>query len=130
MEYSINKLNEIRIYSIRIFVSYFSSNLYYGVLILPTSAFAQTAAPADEPAAEENEIVVSGYRAAIETSISLKRESPVIAEAFSAEDVGKLPDVSIAEVRKKIGRFGVNGAMQTTKLAYLRCVCVRARARD
>ncbi len=71
--------------------------LALSLVILPTSAFAQTAAPADEPAAEENEIVVSGYRAAIETSISLKRESPVIAEAFSAEDVGKLPDVSIAE---------------------------------
>jgi iron complex outermembrane receptor protein len=71
--------------------------LALALVILPTSAFAQAAAPADEPAAEENEIVVSGYRAAIESAINLKREAPVIAEAFSSEDIGKLPDVSIAE---------------------------------
>ena len=33
--------------------------------------------------------------------------------------IGLLPDLPVAEVRKKIGRYGVNGAMQTTKLAYL-----------
>ena len=68
--------------------------LAFALVILPTQAFAQDAAPAE---GEVEEIVVSGYRAAIESAITIKRELPVIAEAFSAEDIGKLPDVSIAE---------------------------------
>lgn len=52
-------------------------------------AFAQT--PSDE------EIIVTGIRAAIENAIEIKREETSIVEAVSAEDIGKLPDVSIAE---------------------------------
>lgn len=73
-------------------------------LILATPAAAQEASvePGDENASEqdngaEGEIVVSGFRQSLETAVNLKRESPVIAEAFSSEDIGKLPDVSIAE---------------------------------
>jgi iron complex outermembrane recepter protein len=67
------------------------------LMISPTSAMAQAAADGADAADEGEEIVVQGYRQAIETSIAVKRESPVIVEAFSAEDIGKLPDVSIAE---------------------------------
>jgi iron complex outermembrane receptor protein len=59
------------------------------------TAFAQDTAP---PAEDEGDaIVVTGYRAAVENAIAIKRDQVVIAEAFSAEDIGKLPDVSIAE---------------------------------
>ncbi|GAB4138510.1 MAG: TonB-dependent receptor [Sphingomonadales bacterium] len=43
------------------------------------------------------EVVVKGYRASLENAIATKRESLSIVEALSAEDIGKLPDVSIAE---------------------------------
>jgi iron complex outermembrane receptor protein len=43
------------------------------------------------------EIVVTGIRASIESAITLKRESGSIVEAISAEDIGKLPDTSIAD---------------------------------
>jgi len=43
------------------------------------------------------EIVVSGIRHSIETSIAAKREATSIIEAVSAEDIGKLPDTSIAD---------------------------------
>ena len=68
--------------------------LALALVIMPVQAYAQDAEPAEE---EGDEIVVSGYRAAVENAINLKREAPVIAEAFSSEDIGKLPDVSIAE---------------------------------
>ena len=42
-------------------------------------------------------VVVTGIRAGIESSISTKKDSTSIVEAISAEDIGKLPDVSIAE---------------------------------
>ncbi|WP_286829848.1 MULTISPECIES: TonB-dependent receptor [Kordiimonas] len=43
------------------------------------------------------EIVVTGIRASIMSSVARKRESSSIVEAISAEDLGKLPDASIAE---------------------------------
>jgi iron complex outermembrane recepter protein len=42
-------------------------------------------------------ITVTGVRAAIETAIAVKQTSDLIVEAVSAEDIGKLPDTSIAE---------------------------------
>jgi len=59
----------------------------------------------DQPAAKATddstvnlgEIKVTGVRAAIEEAISVKQNSNEIVEAISAEDIGKLPDNSIAE---------------------------------
>jgi TonB-dependent receptor len=42
-------------------------------------------------------LVVTGIRAGIEESIERKRQSSSIVEAISAEDLGKLPDTSIAD---------------------------------
>jgi iron complex outermembrane receptor protein len=42
-------------------------------------------------------VVVTGIRRGIERSIDTKKNSTSIVEAVSAEDIGKLPDVSIAE---------------------------------
>jgi iron complex outermembrane recepter protein len=44
-----------------------------------------------------DEVVVTGYRGALQNSIAEKRESDQIIETISAEDIGKLPDNSIAE---------------------------------
>lgn len=59
-----------------------------------------SAAAQDTPKEEEQEldaIVVTGLRRSIETSRVTKQESSSIVEAVSSEDLGKLPDVSIAE---------------------------------
>ncbi|KRG70908.1 TonB-dependent receptor [Pseudoxanthomonas dokdonensis] len=42
-------------------------------------------------------VQVTGIRAGIERAIDTKRDSTSIVEAVSAEDIGKLPDISIAE---------------------------------
>ena len=66
---------------------------------LAVPAFAQAApqAAAEAPAAEENAIVVTGIRASLDASAAIKRRTSSIVEAVSAEDIGKLPDVSIAD---------------------------------
>jgi iron complex outermembrane recepter protein len=67
-----------------------------GVLIMLASgtvAWAQDATD-EQP---EDEIVVVGIRKGIEDAIALKKDNDSIVEAISAEDIGKLPDVSIAE---------------------------------
>ncbi|WP_395009943.1 TonB-dependent receptor [Undibacterium sp.] len=65
------------------------------------SAYAQQAEPAKEAAKVEEQavetIVVTGIRRGIEAAISLKKNSTSIVEAISAEDIGKLPDSSVAE---------------------------------
>lgn len=66
---------------------------------MSTAGYAQDAtAESDEAVAEDDgEIVVTGLRYGLATSINTKREELSIVEAVSAEDIGKLPDVSIAE---------------------------------
>ncbi|KQT34752.1 signal protein [Sphingomonas sp. Leaf412] len=49
------------------------------------------------PAEEEGEIVVTGIRASLARSAEIKRNSTLIVDSVSAEDIGKLPDVSIAD---------------------------------
>ncbi|WP_010163848.1 TonB-dependent receptor [Sphingomonas sp. PAMC 26617] len=56
-----------------------------------TPVEAAAAAPADE------NIVVTGIRAGLDSSAKIKRQSVLIVDSVSAEDVGKLPDVSIAD---------------------------------
>ncbi len=65
------------------------------------SVYAQ-AAPAAAPAAaasapDTQQVLVTGIRRGIEAAISVKKNSDNIVEAISAEDIGKLPDSSIAE---------------------------------
>ncbi len=62
-----------------------------------------SANPASPPNAEGaeaedgTEIVVTGFRAALENAVAEKKQRDQIVESISAEDIGKLPDASIAE---------------------------------
>jgi iron complex outermembrane recepter protein len=58
------------------------------------NAAAQQAA---KDANDLEEIVVTGFRASLESSIRTKKSDLSIVESVTAEDIGKLPDVSIAE---------------------------------
>lgn len=46
---------------------------------------------------QDDEIIVTGFRYSVANSLNLKRENDSVVEAVSAEEIGKLPDVSIAE---------------------------------
>jgi len=65
---------------------------------LSLAVAAALALPAVTHAADGlEEVVVTGIRAGIEGAIQIKSTSDSIVEAVSAEDIGKLPDTSIAE---------------------------------
>src|SRR3954453_19923043 len=81
---------------------------------LPTAAFAQAAdqpdpnavqpapatAPGDanvQPAPDKGAIVVTGIHRSIANSIAIKRDERSMVEAVSPEEIGKLPEVSVAE---------------------------------
>jgi len=81
------------------------------------------AAMAQEQSSEAiDEVVVTGLRKSIQDSINVKKEESSIVEVVSAEDIGKLPDASIAEA---IGRLpGIaaqrtNGRAQTLSIRGL-----------
>ncbi|WP_336968408.1 TonB-dependent receptor [Sphingobium aromaticiconvertens] len=63
------------------------------------SAHAQTSIPqeAAAPVDDSQAIVVTGFRAALENAVIAKKERDQVVESISAEDIGKLPDASIAE---------------------------------
>ncbi len=61
----------------------------------PATTPATATATANGPEAQQ--VVVTGIRHGIEAAISVKRNSDQIVEAISSEDIGKLPDTSIAE---------------------------------
>src|SRR3569833_1210 len=56
-------------------------------------------APGEPNASKNNEsaIVVTGIRRSVQDSIAIKRRNTSMVEAVSAEEIGKLPDVSIAD---------------------------------
>ena len=79
---------------------------------LPTAAYAQgaTTQPATPIDAEDGDdgagqpvqnddevIIVTGFRQSLESSVAEKRDSDLIVESVTAEDIGKLPDNSIGE---------------------------------
>lgn len=66
-------------------------------------AVAQDSGPPEvEPKGEENQIIVTGIRSAIETSLEAKREATSIVEVISSEDIGQLPDLSIADALARL----------------------------
>jgi len=62
--------------------------------MLCTSGLAQAQTT---PAGVTDTVVITGIRRGIESAISVKKNADSIVEAISAEDLGKLPDTSIAE---------------------------------
>ena len=68
-------------------------------LALSSTALAQQQAAATTGSTESalETITITGVRAAVESAINVKEHSDEIVEVISAEDIGKLPDTSIAE---------------------------------
>jgi len=66
---------------------------------------AQSASP---DAGDESDIVVSGIRGSLDQAVSIKRRADSIVDAISAEDVGKFPDVNVAESVQRISGVQIN----------------------
>ena len=71
---------------------------------LVAPAWAQDTAPPGDPSqvAGEDEIVVTGIRGSQAKAIDIKREESAIVDAISAEDIGKLPDVTVVDALQRI----------------------------
>jgi iron complex outermembrane receptor protein len=97
-----------------------------GLLFAGAAVQAQGAAPeaAKEKEAQQLEtVVVKGIRFSLETSVATKRNSDSIVEAISAEEIGKLPDASIAEALARLpgltGQRGGDGRVERISIRGL-----------
>lgn len=76
----------------------FGATAASALALMFTAQTAQAQDAADAAVADDGgDIVVSGIRYSLENAINLKRNESSIVEAISAEEIGKLPDVSIAD---------------------------------
>ena len=73
------------------------------------------------------EVVVTGIRASIENAIATKRNSDGIVEALSAEDIGKLPDTTVAE---SVSRLPGVTAQRNKSTGRAQSVSVRGMSPD
>src|SRR3989344_5737645 len=92
--------NEMRIHKRPMLAALMASS----ALVAP--AYAQTAEQAPIPAPQDptevGEIVVTGIRASQAQAINIKRNESALVDAISAEDIGKLPDVTVADALQRI----------------------------
>jgi TonB-dependent receptor len=91
----------------------------------PMATAAAVAAPAAEQAAEPqsggtttvDEVIVTGLRGSLQRNLDIKRSSPGVVDAISAEDIGKFPDSNVAASLQRlpgvsIQRAGARGEPQ------------------
>ncbi len=71
-------------------------------------------------AAPSGEVVtVTGIRRGIESAISVKKNAEGVVEAISAEDVGKLPDVTVAEAISRLPGLATQRNKQTGRASNI-----------
>ena len=58
--------------------------------------------PAKDKATAVQEIVVTGFKASLETALQTKRVSILPIESVAAEDLGKMPDQNVAESLQRL----------------------------
>ena len=93
-----------------------------------TEPAADAAEAANAPLAE---VVVHGYRAALQESLETKKDATVVEDVLTAEDVGKFPDKNVAEALQRLPgvvttrdfgegeRINVRGTLDTLTKATL-----------
>src|ERR1043165_8544815 len=77
-------------------------NPMFHLSVLSLSVIAAMTQAAESTPAETEEIVVTGYKGSLQSATNAKRESTSLVESVFAEDIGKFPDLNVAE---SIGRI-------------------------
>ena len=90
---------------------------------MPGAVLAQQNPASPAPDSELEEVVVTGIRAAVVSAVEVKQEAMSIVEAISAEDLGKLPDTSIAESISRLPGLTSQRAGPTLASSSPRSIC-------
>ena len=79
-----------------------------GVGVAGTASAQQSQASQDSQASTVDEVVVIGIRAALDDALRTKRNRDTIGEGISADDIGSLPALDIAEALQVVPGIQVN----------------------
>ena len=63
---------------------------------------------AEQDATNLDEIVVTGIRSSLESSMRLKRDAQGVVDGIVAEDIGKFPDTNLAESLQRISGVSID----------------------
>lgn len=74
--------------------------LAFGAISLPT--YAQDASSTEDAEDALEEVVVTGFRQSLVNALDKKRASDMVTEQLSADDLGSLPDVSMADALTRL----------------------------
>lgn len=106
------------------------SSAAIGLALLATPAFAQAdqAQPAPAPQqtspadadASSQDIVVTGIRASLQSAAALKRDSAIVLDAITSEDLGKFPDANVAESLQRIPGVSIDRSNGEGKFVTVR----------
>ena len=89
-------------------------------LCVPGFALAQAAPTQEEEAAQVDEIVVTGQRAAQRAAIAVKRNEFEVMDVISSDDIGKLPDHNTAAALRRIPGVSVQEDQGEPRFPVLR----------
>lgn len=78
------------------------------VVALAQGAHAQDTPAATEAPAQDDVVVVTGYRASLQTSLNTKRRADVMLDAINAEDIADFPDANLAESLQRIPGISID----------------------
>jgi TonB-dependent receptor len=105
-------------------------------------ALAQTTEPAQAaPAADTQQVVVTGMRASLQKAQDLKKNADQVVDSIVADDIGKLPDSNVAEALQRItgvqisrsrgegDRVQIRGLSQTQTLVNGRSIFTAGKER-
>ncbi|RZL80625.1 MAG: TonB-dependent receptor, partial [Sphingomonas sp.] len=70
--------------------------------VAPSADQGVVGAQAEGSAPAQDDIVVTGVRASLQSAQNIKRNSAQIVDSIVAEDIGKLPDRNIAEALQRV----------------------------
>ncbi|MBN6151007.1 TonB-dependent receptor [Xanthomonas sp. AmX2] len=74
----------------------------FSALLLPALAHAQQTAAASPTTTDLDAVTVTALRQSLETAQNIKQSSDMIVDSIVAEDIGKLPDNSVADALQRI----------------------------
>lgn len=96
-----------------------------GLAIITSNSLFAEETPSDK---QIEKIQVTGVRASLAKAIDVKRESTVFADALLAEDIGKFPDLNLAEALQRIPGITVSrteGGSQSTAVGEAGSINIR-----
>jgi outer membrane cobalamin receptor len=84
-------------------IAYSSANAQQASTTPSPAASSPSSAPASQnPDQQLTEVVITGFRASLQTALDEKRKSDLPIESVAPEDIGKMPDQDVAESLQRL----------------------------